>query len=218
MRQEAFDVGSAIDGLTPGRPLIVVDADEVILRFVDGFDRFLRSQALYLDLCTYRLHGNVKRVADKAPVLDVEVTALLEDFRRELDNLEFVEGATEALCDLSRHADIVVLSNIATVQGAARRRNLERLGVPYALVCNTGPKGNAVKDLSSRAGRPVFFIDDIGQHLASVAATAPDVLLIHLVGDDRLKPLLPPCKDAHLRAQDWEEAARFMRHELERAR
>src|SRR6195952_717668 len=96
----AFDLGAAIARLTPGRPLLIVDVDEVILRFVDGFDKFLRREGLFLDLTSYRLHGNVKRQDDNKPILDVEVTALLDDFRVDLDSLDFVEGAHEVLTAL----------------------------------------------------------------------------------------------------------------------
>jgi len=72
-----------------------------------------------------------------------------------------------------------------------------------------------VKALSSRAGQPVFFVDDIPQHFASVAEVTPHVLLVHLVGDERLKPILPDCAQAHLRAGSWNEAAQFMRRHLD---
>lgn len=217
MIKDAFDIGTAVRRLTAGRPLVIVDADEVLLRFVDGFDRFLGERGLYLDLTTYRLHGNVKRRTDNAAVLDVEVTALLEEFRHELDALELVDGAREALGDLSRLADVVVLSNINALQAVARRRNLDALGLPFPLVCNSGAKGSAAQALSSKAGQPVFFIDDIPQHLVSVQEAIPHAFLIHLVGDARLKPILPMCPQAHLRADNWHEAARFMRAQLESA-
>jgi hypothetical protein len=182
----------------------------VILRFVDGFDRFLRGRELYLDLTSYRLHGNVKRAVDRTAVLDVEVTALLDEFRGNLDSLEPVDGATEAIKSVANHADVVVLSNVTAAQAIARSRNLAACGLDLPVVCNSGPKGPAVRELSRRAGRPVFFIDDIAPHLASVAETAPHVLRIHLVGDARLKSLLPICEHAHLRADGWQEAAAFM--------
>ncbi len=200
------DLGAAIARLTPGRPLLIVDADEVILRFVDGLDRFLRAGGLFLDLTSYRLHGNVKRQADNQPILDVEVTALLDEFRRDLDSLEAVEGAYDALSALRERLDIVVLTNIAPAQAGARLRNLATLGLDLPLVANSGPKGPAIKALAARAGRPAFFIDDIPQNLASAAEAAPDVWRIHLIGDDRLKPLLPPASHAHLRAETWSEA------------
>jgi len=208
------DLGSAIARLTPGRPLLIVDADEVLLRFVEGFDRFLGRQGLFLDLTSYRLHGNVKRMDDRTAILDVEVTALLDDFRRDLDSLDIVEGARDSLHALSRQLDIVVLTNISPAQAVARLRNLERFALDLPLVANSGLKGESVKALASRAGRPSFFVDDIPQNLTSSAQHAPDVTRIHLIGDDRLKPLLPPAEHAHFRAQGWKDAEAFISTKL----
>ena len=215
MSADVYDVGEALRRLTPGRPLIIADADEVILKFVEGLDSFLRARGLYLDLSSYRLHGNVKRLADNVPVLDVEVTALLEEFRRDLDSLTLVEGARETLASFAGRADIVILSNIVPAQALARRRNLVAHGLDLPLVCNSGAKGPAVKSLASRAGSPSFFIDDIPQHLASAAEHAPYVLRIHIVGDDRLKPLLPKAESAHLNARDWNDVEAFIRAHLD---
>jgi hypothetical protein len=196
------------------RPLLIVDADEVLLAFVAGFDRFLRARELFLDLASYRLHGNVKRLADREALIDIEVTALLDEFRAELDSLDAVEHAREALSSLSRDMAIVVLTNIAPAQAPARRRNLDALGFPYPLVVNNGPKGRAVKSLAARAGKPVFFVDDIPQHLTSAAELAPDVFRIQLIGDARLKPLLPKAADAQFRAETWHDAETFIRERL----
>jgi len=211
---ETFDVASALRRLTAGRPLVIVDADEVLLMFVEGFDRFLSQRGFYLDLSSYRLHGNVKDLANSGTLLDVEVTALLEEFRADLDSLHAVDGAREALLSVHAAADIVVLSNIRPDQATPRRRNLDALDLPYPLVCNSGPKGEAVGALCSRAGRPVFFIDDIPAHLASAAKIVKDINLIHMVGDERLKPLLPAYVGTHVRATDWHQAAEYMRRLL----
>ncbi|MEI9989589.1 MAG: hypothetical protein WDM86_06090 [Rhizomicrobium sp.] len=211
-----FDIGAASARLSPGRPLVIVDADEVLLRFVDGFDRFLRNNGLYLDLSSYRLHGNVKRLDDNTPVLDVEVTALLDAFRGDLDSLDLVEGAADALASFGARADVVVLTNISEAQAPARLRNLQIHGLHFPVVANSGPKGPAVKALTSRAAAS-FFVDDIPQHLASVAEAAPEVFRIHLIGDERLKPLLPPATHAHLRANDWAEAGAFVHARLDEA-
>ena len=182
----------------------------MILRFVHGLDRFLRDRSLYFDLSSYRLHGNIKHIEGDSAVLDVEVTALLEEFRQDLDWLEPVEGAADALRLISRQANIVVLSNVPEAQAGARTRNLASCRMDFPLVCNSGPKGPAVKELSARAGRPVFFIDDIGPNLVSVAESAPHVFRIHLVGDERLKSVVPVCEQAHLRAADWDDAREFI--------
>lgn len=211
---EAFGISAALSRLERGRPLVIVDADEVILRFVAGLDRFLRQQSLYLDLSSYRLHGNVKRLDDQTPILDVEVTALLEEFRRELDWLEPVEGAKEAITELSKSAGIVVLSNITPEQARPRARNLAAHGFEFPIVANSGLKGPAVKHLANHSGAPTWFIDDIPQQLASAAEHAPNVTRIHLVGDARLKPLLPPSSHANLYAENWSAAASFIQGHL----
>jgi len=212
---EAFTLGAALSRLERGRPLVIVDADEVVLRFVDGFDRYLRRHGLYLDLGSYRLHGNVKRIDDDTTVLDVEVTALLEEFRGNLDWLEPVDGAREALAALGARAQLAVLTNITPAQAVPRARNLSALGIDCPLVSNTGPKGTAVRHLAEHVSSATFFVDDIPQHIVSVAQTAPQVTRIHLVGDEKLKPLLPPAKDAHFYAPDWPAAQRFIEDRLD---
>ena len=209
-----FDLSSVLAKIPSGRPLVIVDADEVLLRFVDGFDRFLRRRGFYLDLTSYRLHGNVKSLADDAPALDVEVSVLLEEFRQDLDSLEAVPGAREALAALSRMASIVVLSNISDAQAPARSRNLLSLGFDFPLIVNDGPKGPAIKKLAAWARAPSFFIDDIPQHLASAAEMAPEVFRIHLVCDVRLTGLLPLTFHAHCHAGDWGAAERFIKARL----
>src|SRR5262249_3766921 len=159
--------------------------DEVLLRFVDGFDRYLRRQGLFLDLTTYRLHGNVKRLDDRSVLLDVEVTALLDEFRAELAWLDPVEGAREALAGLD--VGTVVLTNITPAQAVARRRNLDKLGLDFPLIANSGLKGPIVRQLANKAGATTFFVDDIPQHLVSAAEHAPEVIRIHLIGDARLQ-------------------------------
>lgn len=200
--------------LSRARPLLIVDADEVLLRFAEGFDCFLKARGFYLDFVSYRLHGNVRRSDDATPILDIEVTGLLDEFRSELDLLAAVEHAVDVIAGLRSRLDAVVLSNVNQAQALPRVRNLAALGFDMRLVINGGPKGPAVRTLAQRAGRPVFFVDDIPQHLASVADAAPDVFRIHLIGDERLKPLLPVSPHAHLRADNWREADAFIRGKL----
>ena len=211
---EGFGIATTLARIERGRPLVIVDADEVLLRFVAGFDAFLRLQNLFLDLTSYRLHGNVKRLDDRTAILDVEVTALLEEFRRELDWLEPVAGARESLAALAESHSIVVLTNITPEQAVSRARNLAVFGLDLPLLANSGPKGPAVKHLANHAAAPTWFIDDIPQQLASAAEHAPDVIRIHLVGDTRLKPLLPPSPHANLYAEDWAAAVAFIRNHL----
>jgi hypothetical protein len=172
---------------------------------------------LFLDLSSYRLHGNVRRLDDNSAVLDVEVTALLEEFRSDLDWLEPVDGARDALASLGERTNMVVLTNITPAQAGPRLRNLAGLGRDLPLVANSGLKGPAVRALANHARAATFFIDDIPQQLASAAEHAPDVVRIHLIGDTRLKALLTPARHANLYAQDWPAAAAYIHDHLDKA-
>lgn len=210
----SFYTDAATVPVRADRPLLMIDADEVVLAFAEGFERFLEGHGCYLDLVSYRLHGNVRRRDDRTPLIDIEVSGLLDEFRADLDSLGPVEGALEAVAALRGVLDVVVVSNISAAQAPARLRNLEALGLTAPLVANSGPKGPAVKALARRSGKPAFFVDDVPMHHASVAELAPDVIRIHLIGDERLKPLLPPAPHAHFRAQDWADADAYIRARL----
>jgi hypothetical protein len=114
------------------------------------------------------------------------------------------------LNNIASRADIVVLTNISPEQAVPRVRNLARYGLDLPIVANSGGKGRAVKALTAKSGKPSFFIDDIPQHLASVSEHAPEVVRIHLIGDEKLKALLPPAPHAHARIDDWSEARAFI--------
>ena len=200
--------------LSASRPLLIVDADEVLLLFAKGFDSFLAERGLYLDFSSYMLYGNVRRKSDGTPLPDELVTALLDEFRTIFDSLDPVEGALEAIAELAPHVDIVVLSNMTQSQVPLRLKNFARHGLALPLVINSGLKGPTVKALASRAGKPVFFVDDIARHLASAAEHAPDVFRIHMIGDPRFRPVLPRTPHAHFRAETWGDAQDFIRAHL----
>lgn len=211
-----FDLSSALRHVVPGRPVVITDADGVLLCFTGGFERFLAERELFLDLTSYRLEGAIRRMDDKTPILQVETMALIEEFREELDCLEAVDGAVEALAELSKVASIVVLSNVNHRQAVARMRNFAALGLDYPLIANDAgsgymaDKGHAVRTLAKKAAAPAFFIDDIPANLISAAAAAPEVKLVHLVESAVLRNLLGQDFPAHIHAESWDEAKRFI--------
>jgi hypothetical protein len=210
----AFHSDAATVPLHGDRPLLIVDADEVLLRFAAGFDAFLRGRGYVLELVSYRLHGNVRRAVDQSVTPNDDVNDLLDLFRTDLDSLEAVEGARVTLQSLSDSTDIVVLSNIPAAQALPRLRNLARCKLAFPLQINAGVKGPAVRALAARAGAPAFFVDDIPQHLESAAEAAPHVYRIQMTGDERLKPHMLQCQHAHLRAAHWRDIEHFIRERL----
>ena len=215
-----FDLSSALPRITPGRPLVVTDADGVLLCFTGGFERWLAERGLSLDLTSYRLEGAIRRMDDKSPILLVETKALVEEYREDLDYLDEVEGACDALAELARHASIVVLSNVNHTQAVARMRNFKALGIDYPLIANDSgggylaDKGKAVRALAAHARARTFFIDDIPVNLTAVAKDAPEVTLIHLVESEPLRQLLGTGFHAHCYAKDWVAAKQFILEQL----
>tara|TARA_B100001769_G_C21955931_1_gene514503 strand:- start:144 stop:449 length:306 start_codon:yes stop_codon:yes gene_type:complete len=91
-----IETSNQIDSLNLNinQPLIISDADEVIFLFLKGFEKFLKSKKLYLDLAKARLTGNIKKISDNEPVPDDTMTKLLpEFFLKETKKLEPVINA-----------------------------------------------------------------------------------------------------------------------------
>ncbi len=190
--------------LTRGKPLLIVDADEVLFYFMRGLERFLESRDLYFDWASYALHGNIRQRRDNAPVAAEILHPLLQRFFADAtEDLDPVDGAPQALAELSRSAQIVVLSNVPMPARAARIRALARHGMAFPLIANTGPKGPAVVALLKQTAGPAVFIDDIPHNHKSVADMAPAVHRLHYIADTRLAALLGPAPDCHHRAETW---------------
>lgn len=190
--------------LTRGKPLLIVDADEVLFYFMRGLESFLEGRDLYFDWASYALHGNIRQRLDNSPVAAEILHPLLQRFFAEsTENLEPVDGAAQALADLSETAQIVVLSNVPMVARSARARALARHGMDYPLIANTGPKGPAVAFLLQQAMAPAAFVDDIPHNHTSVAELAPTTHRLHFIADQRLAALLGPAPDCHHRAETW---------------
>ena len=203
------DVANQIAALEIGRerPIVICDADEVIVDFMAGFEAYMHGEGLYFTWESYRLTGNIRRRHDGGALVQEEIRNLLEHFFAEcIADLPPVAGAAAALNSVARRAQIVVLSNIPLDRLAARRDWLDRHGVGYPLVANIGVKGPAVRELAARAAAPACFIDDSPTHHASVASDAAEVFRLHFVANPRLAKLVDQAPDSHHRAWDWPAA------------
>jgi len=193
--------------LSPGRPLVICDADEVLVQFLAGLERFLLRRNRKLVLKSYAIHGNVLDTVTDETVTHDEVTQLLKDFfAHDTERLEPVPGAAAALGELAKSAQIVILTNLPETSRAARRAHLASHGLDYPVIAGNGPKGPIVRQLIEGIATPIVFIDDLPPHLASVAEEAPRVHRLHFVADRRLARLLEPAPAAHRRIDDWPTA------------
>ena len=190
------------------RPLLISDCDEVILHFVGHFAEWVEEAAdLDFALDAPGFVGAL-RSRDGQIVPQERVWPLLDMFfEREMHRQNVVPGAVEALAEISRHADIVILTNIGDDYQANRVAQLEAFDIRHRVLCNRGGKGRPVLELveEMKPGATVF-VDDLAVHHQSVAEHAPEVWRLHMIAEPRLAERTPAAEYAHARIDDWNEA------------
>jgi len=192
--------------LEPGRPLLAVDCDEVMVHLSEHMARWLPSIGFRMHLTQYQLEGSIFPVGSDVPVPFDDCLRLIDRFfEEETLNQQPISGAAEALERLAAKAQVVVLTNVPRHAGTMRRENLAALGMGYPLVENGGGKGKALLWLSARAQAPVAFVDDSLKQHESAARRAPEVARIHFVGASNLRRILPESRAAHHRVEGWGE-------------
>jgi hypothetical protein len=193
--------------LTPGHPLLICDVDEVVVHFTRDFERYLDERNLWLDAVSLALNGNIRKRGTNTPVDDRQAMQLVSDFFRDRTlHMETIEGAVEALTDISADAQIVMLTNLPHESGDHRRQNLARHGLPFPVITNGGPKGPAIAALSGLVSAPTIFIDDSPGFIASAYEHAPYVHLIHFMHDERFARHVRPHDFVSLFTGNWNEA------------
>jgi len=193
--------------LEPGRPLLVVDCDEVMVEFGAHLARFVRERGVEMRLEHYELEGSFHDLS-AGRVLDFdEVIGLIHKFfDHETAHQRAVPGAPEALARLAEVAQIVVLTNVPRHARAARIANLRTLGMDYPLVENSGGKGWPLAWLVARAAARAVFVDDSPNQIESAAKKAPTVRRIQFVGADFVARVIPHAPEAEAHVVDWEDA------------
>ena len=186
------------------RPLIICDVDEVLVHFLQGFEAYLEERDLWLDARSFALNGNILSRSTGLPADKTAVVGLLDGFFSERTGLLApIPHAADSLRELSRFADVVLLSNIPAAYEAARTANLLAHGMVYPLFVNEGNKGPAVQRLADRRTGRVIFIDDIPHYLASAREHVPHAHLVHFMQDERFARHVPPLDFVALRTNDW---------------
>jgi hypothetical protein len=191
--------------IVPGRPLVAVDADEVLVYLAEHLARYLLTIGFRMRLTQYQLEGSIFPAESEIPVPFDDCLRLIDRFfDDETLNQQALPGAAEALARLSEWAQVVVLTNVPRHARDLRRRNLAALGMGYPMVENSGGKGRALSWMASHAEAPMAFIDDSLKQHESAARRAPEVTRIHFVGASHLRRILPESPAAHHRVEGWE--------------
>ena len=208
------DAGISIN---PNKPVILCDADEVLVYFIRPLESYLSENGFSLDLSSYNLFGNIRHVkTNEVAHKNLCVDLIKSFFDKRVDVCPPVPGAVQALRNLARHAQIFVLSNVPYQARKGRERSLAARGMPYPVIANEGPKGPAVRALLRNHKLPVYFVDDIPSHHKSVAEHANHVRRIHYVADPRLAKLLDKAEHAHTRLDHWNAIEEFIITDLEK--
>jgi len=198
------------------KPLLLVDCDNVLLEFVRPLQSWLLDRHdIDFRIESYALLSNMRHRGDGRTVSKAEFPALLEGFFADGQPLQqALPGAVEALQQLARDMDVIVLTNIPEQWRHLRLQHLRGLGIDAPVVANAGPKGPMVKELAG--DRPTVFVDDLPPQLESAADHAPAVGRLHMVGEDPLRNLVPTATAAHTRIDIWPDAELWIRQWLTR--
>lgn len=212
MQIETRDQIAALS-LDPECPLVIVDADEVLVSFALPFSQYLKARNWDLRLIDYSLEYAIwrdDRVADP-----VETQALVNGFiDTETHRQPMIHGAQSALQDLSKMAQIVVLSNVPQRRYHDRLTNLAGHGMGHPLIANAGPKGPALRVLGASMRAPVLFIDDSPAQIESASEYAPHIRRVHFSGCEMIRPMMPVVTCADIAPLDWRGVHAFAKATL----
>jgi hypothetical protein len=202
-------------GLRADRPLALVDVDEVLGLFVQGFGRFLEGRGLELRLARFALFESIFEPGREQHLpLDHGRRHLDDFFRYGTGDIEPAPGAQGALAEIAKGASVVILTNAPGQARLARARWLGRHGLDYPLVLNNGPKGPMAAALAAQVQAPAAFVDDLLPNLDSVAEAAPQVARFQMVADPLLRPIAPTAPERHTRIDHWPELAQAVQAAL----
>ncbi len=193
------------------RPLIICDVDDVVVHFLRGFDTMLADIDHVLEANSFALNGNVIHRHTRQEMPAEVVSKLVDDFFvAQTEYLEAIDGAVDALNDLSDRASVVMLTNLPHHARDKRIRNLQNHGLDFPVITNSGPKGPAIKDLENRTSGPVVFVDDSPNFVRSSFEFAPNVKIVHFLHDERFAKLHPPLEFVSHTTGDWSDAKKHI--------
>lgn len=191
------------------------DVDEVVLHFVRPLEAHFGLHGYGFKDQVFKLTGNIKSLNGGPDAPDQTVFDMIHSyFEIEAHIQDPVEGAVEALKELSELADILFLTNMPYEYREARQACLAKHSLFHPVVTNTGPKGPALSYINEQSRGSVWFLDDSPDNLHSVASEVPEVNLVHFVADAIFRDLADHVPTAHMRTGDWSATSNFIRGKL----
>ena len=192
--------------IDPHLPLMIFDADEVLVHFAEPFATYIKKHDHYLHFTGYRLDNAIKK-ADTDEVADPDTAKdLVWGFiNEETKSQPAAKGAPQALKKLQAYAQIIILSNVPHSVHDDRVANLKSLNMDYPLISNEGMKGPAVKEILRNHKAQSFFIDDNPYQVESVYNDNQQTVCVHFSVCDLVKPYMPKAVGASIEPTSWED-------------
>ena len=192
--------------IDPNLPLMIFDADEVLVHFAEPFATYIKKHNHRLHLTGYRLDNAIKK-ADTDEVADPDTAKdLVWGFiNEETKSQPAAKGAPQALKKLQAYAQIIILSNVPHSVHDDRVANLKSLNMDYPLKSNEGMKGPAVKEILKNHKAQSFFIDDNPYQVESVYNDNQQTVCVHFSVCDLVKPYMPKAVGASIEPTSWED-------------
>ncbi len=192
-------------GLSTARPLVLIDVDEVLGLFMQGFGDYLAEQGLEMRIERFALFQNIYRPGETQHLDIAEGKAHFDAFfSGHCHLMEPAPGAIAALNRLGKSAEILILSNAPADAEQLRAEWLRMHGMDHPLILNSGPKGPIASALIGQTPHKTAFVDDLLSNLDSVADHSPPTATFQHVADLRLRRYAP-ASDRHPRIDDWAE-------------
>ena len=192
------------------QPLVLIDADEVLVHFAVPFRNYLRQRGFGLELNGYTLHDAILDTesnffVDSQTAQDLVVSFIKEETHRQ----PATEGAVESVHEISKSAQIIIISNVPRYAHKARLKNIQELNLPFPFVSNEGQKGPALKQICDQVKKPAVFIDDNASQIASAKKFVPDLYRFYFSGCDLVRAQMPITDVYTHNPKSWKELVRL---------
>tara|TARA_A100001011_G_scaffold366776_1_gene419601 strand:+ start:239 stop:904 length:666 start_codon:yes stop_codon:yes gene_type:complete len=187
-------------------PLVIIDADEVIVHFAKPFILYLNERGWALEMNGYSLNNSIKNITSNKLAGNGKSQQLVIDFiKKETHRQPITEGAFKALNTISKFSQIVILTNVPQYAYEDRIENFKNLKILFPIIMNVGPKGPALSQLCKGLRKPAIFIDDNLSQIDSAKKYAPQIYRFHFSGCDMVRKFLPKSIAATHSPKSWEE-------------
>ena len=187
-------------------PLVIVDADEVIVHFAKPFVLFLKKRGFLLELNGYTLSDSIKNIETNKIIKNTKSQKLVIDFiKKETKKQPLTKGALQSLNIISNFAQVIILTNVPQYAYEDRILNFKNYNISFPVIINEGPKGPALLELCKTLKKPAIFIDDNLSQIESAEKFVPKIYRFHFTGCELVQRLLPKSLAATHNPKSWKE-------------